>query len=80
MIKAIGNKPDGTKLLILGLSDRNLEILAKDRLPIDIDLEDLGVLPSQRVTSVFIFSGKTEDDMQTIFQKVYDTSNTEDSH
>lgn len=60
MVKAVkGN------MIILGLSDENLNRLKKDQ-PIKFNLQELG-LPDY---DVVIFNGKTEQDMKTQMIKV----------
>lgn len=56
MIKARGTKSDGTPIILLGLSERNLELLRQGR-PISFDCaKDLGLQ-----LSILVVYGKTED-------------------
>lgn len=57
MVKASLTMADGRRLLILGLSDLNLEQLKKGK-PIKVDLEPFGM-----EGAVAIMHGKTEEDI-----------------
>lgn len=59
MIKASATLPDGRKLVLLGLSSRNLELL-RERKPAMINLDELG-----GANEVVIMWGETE-------QAIYD--------
>lgn len=58
MLKAKGTVEGGKPLYVLGLSDRNLQLLAMGR-PIVVDLAEFGA-----IGTVLIFNGPTEEAMQ----------------
>lgn len=59
MIQFSGKTEKGGRLVGIGLSDRNLELMAQAR-PIKIDVEKL--LPDVELT-ILIFRGRTEEEM-----------------
>ena len=58
MIKAIGQGASGQRLLILGLSRKNTELLLAGR-PISVDLRSLMGLEA----TVLLIAGETEEDL-----------------
>ncbi len=58
-------------LIVLGLSDENLERLKKDQ-PIKFNLKELGL----QDMDILIFNGKTEDEMYKQMKDAIDPLNT----
>jgi len=65
MLKAIGVRVDGGKLIALGLSHKNLEVIKTDK-PILVRGTEIGI-PE---IDILLFSGPTERDMMTAMQKL----------
>lgn len=61
MLKFVLTRPDGARLLFLGLSTANLEVLPDDK-PIRVVLADLDQDLSQ-LAEIVIFAGGTEAEM-----------------
>lgn len=68
MIKAIANTKEGRKILIMGLSDLNVEKLTEGK-PIHFDLEPLGM-----EGAIVILHGKTEDDISADILRHFSTA------
>ena len=64
MIKASGFTAEGDRVIFIGLSDRNVQMLVRD-MPIKIDLAEWGEPP---ITQVVIFSGGEDAQMLQRFK------------
>lgn len=65
MIKAIASRSDGTKILVIGLSMKNMTLLQSDK-PIWFELSELG---DPDVSAVAIVGGETEEAIMAEFRK-----------
>jgi hypothetical protein len=65
MIKAVGKNPDGTPMILLGISAKNVELL-KEGKPMLVSLKELGL-----EGNVAIFYGETEESMEQELQEQF---------
>lgn len=63
MIKALGRTKDGRRLVVLGLSRQNCELLLEGK-PIKVETPDLGIVDGP---TIMLCAGETEESLEKTF-------------